>query len=225
MAPKVPAPQEATFPASAYRVGRAAGAVHFSEIDALDAELESVGNRFDVVGGGVMYCATTRIGAFKEVLADFRPAASSASLTPLSTEHLMSVGSVPASWRHGRAIVELSLENPLPFLDVERDETLSFLTTELAEELERLGLENLDSSSVRGPNRLLTRAIAKWAYTRVDENDEAVYSGIRYSSRFESHECWALFSGVQLGSVATATISQNDRDVEAVARAFHLTVH
>ncbi len=172
-----------------------------------------------------MYCSSTRLGAFKEVLADFRPAASSAGLQALSTEHLMTVGSVPASWRHARSIVEFSLDNPLPFLDVERDETLTYLTGALAEELERLDIELLDSSNVRGPNRLLTRAIAHWAYTRVDENDEAVYSGIRYSSRFESHECWAVFAGVQLGAVSTSPISQHDRDVEAVARAFNLSVH
>lgn len=148
--------------------------MHFSEIDALDAELAEVGNRFDVVGGGVLYCATTRLGAFKEVLADFRPAASSASYQALATEHLMAVGSVPAGWREQRSVVEFSLENPLPFLDVERDETLTHLTKELSVELQRLGIEQLDSSNVRGPNRLLTRAIASWAYTRVDENDEAV---------------------------------------------------
>jgi hypothetical protein len=172
-----------------------------------------------------MYCSSTRIGAFKEVLADFRPAASSSALEALATEHLMAVGSVPASWRHGRAIVEFSLESPLPFLDVERDETLTHLTAALGGELERLGIAKLDSSNVRGPNRLLTRAIARWAYTQVDDNDEALYSGIRYSSRFESHECWAVFAGVELGSVSTAPISQSDRDIEAVARAFGLTVH
>lgn len=178
-----------------------------------------------MVGGGVLYCASTRVGAFKEVLADFRPAASSRAFQALSSEHLMSVGSVPASWRDRRAVVEFSLEDPLPFLDVERDETLTHLTVELAEELERLGVKRLDSSNVRGPNRLLTRTIATWAYTQVDENDEAVYSGIRYSSRFESHECWAVFAGVVLGSVSTAPISSQDRDLESVARAFGLTVH
>lgn len=173
----------------------------------------------------MLYCATTRLGAFKEVLADFRPAASSVNYHPLTNEHLMAVGSVPASWRENRSVVEFSLESPLPFLDVERDETLTHLTSELSDEFQRLGIERLDSSNVRGPNRLLTRAIASWAYTRVDENDEAVYSGIRYSSRFESHECWAVFEGVQLGAVATSPISRHDRDVESVARAFGLIIH
>lgn len=218
-------PQLADFPASAYRVGRAKGPVHFSEIDALDAELADVGNRYDVVGGGVMYCSSTRIGAFKEVLADFRPAASSSNLEALPTEHLMAVGGVPASWRHARSVVEFSLESPLPFLDVENDETLTHLTEELGDELERIGVTRLDSAVVRGPNRLLTRAIAGWAYTQVDDNDEAIYSGIRYSSRFQSHECWAVFAGVELGSVSTTPISQSDRDVTAVARAFGLTIH
>ncbi|MDQ1123162.1 RES family NAD+ phosphorylase [Microbacterium trichothecenolyticum] len=221
----MPSPRLANFPASAYRVGRAAGAIHFSEIDALDAELADVGNRFDVVGGGVMYCSSTRVGAFKEVLAHFRPAASSSAFAASTSEHLMAVGSVPASWRHARAVVEFSLQSPLPFLDVERDETLTLLTSALGEDLERLGIATLDSSNVRGPNRLLTRAIARWAYTQVDDNDEALYSGIRYSSRFQSHECWAVFAGVEIGSMSTTPIAHSDRDLETVSRAFGITVH
>lgn len=52
------------FPATAFRVGRASGVIHFTEIDAIDAEILQ-GNRFDVVGGGVLYCATTKVGAYK----------------------------------------------------------------------------------------------------------------------------------------------------------------
>lgn len=119
-------PQTAEFPAVAHRIGRTSGVLHFSEIDALDAELGDVGNRFDVLGGGVLYCSTTRIGAFKEVLADFRPAASSRAYEALHGEHLMRVGGVPAGWRDKRAIVEFSLRDPLPFLDVEQDERSLF---------------------------------------------------------------------------------------------------
>lgn len=63
------------FPATAFRVGRRSGVIHFAEIDVVDAANIGQGGRFDVAGGGVLYCVTTKTGAYKEVLAQFRPSA------------------------------------------------------------------------------------------------------------------------------------------------------
>lgn len=193
--------------------------MRFSEIDALDAELPDVGNRFDVVGGGVLYAATDKVGAYKETIAYFRPAASSLALTDSG---LMNLGSLPAEWRDTRRMVSLTLENDLPFLDVEQDSTLSYLTEQMAETLIELKIERLDVSTVRGPNRLLTRAIATWAYTAVDDNDETAYSGIRYLSRFQSHECWAIFAGVNVADYRIQTIELTDPDLRSAAKQFNI---
>lgn len=210
------------FPATAFRVGRASGVIHFTEIDAIDAEILQ-GNRFDVVGGGVLYCATTKAGAYKEVLADFRPSAKTYRIA--EGESIMAQGSMPRSWREKRALAEFSLHDPLPFVDVESDATLTHLTKAMAEELDELGVTRLDVSVVRGPNRLLTRAIAKWVYTRVDEEGRPLYGGVRYLSRFQSHECWAVFNGAVVGTVRTSPITLFDSELTTAARDFGITLH
>ena len=208
-----------------YHVGRVNDPLRFSVIDPLDAELSDVGNRFDVVGSGVIYASTEKVGAYKETVASLRPAASSFAYENGQHEHFMNLGAVPAEWREARRLVSFGLREPLPFVDLEQDETLSVLTRELAPQLVDLGIANLDSAAVRGSNRLLTRAIASWAYVAVDENDEARYSGIRFSSRFQSHECWALFEGVVIDNVTTSSIAATDTALSAAARDFGLTVH
>lgn len=197
--------------------------IHFAEIDAVDAANVGQGGRFDVVGGGVLYCATTKTGAYKEVLAQFRPSAKTYRIA--EGESLMVQGSMPRSWRDARALAEFSLEDPLPFVDVESDATLTHLTAAMAEQLEELGVQALDVSVVRGPNRLLTRAIAKWVYTRVDEEGMPLYSGIRFLSRFQSHECWAVFNGNVIGTVRTEPILLQDTDLANVTREFGITMH
>ena len=217
-----PRPVEATCPPVLHRVGHVEDPLRFSEIDALDADLADFGNRFDIPGAGVLYAATDREGAFKETLAVFRPAVSSQKYA--SSTH-MNLGAVPAEWRDARRLVDFGLRDPLPFLDVEADETLSYLSGAMAPALEFLGYEHLDSSIVRGSDRRLTRGIARWAYTQVDDDDEAVYSGIRFSSRFQSHECWAIFSGVVIGDFKISTVGQTDPALRSAARSFALTVH
>jgi hypothetical protein len=153
-----PGPETAECPPIIYRVGRAAAPLKFSEIDPLDAALHNVGNRFDVVGSGVLYAATEKVGAYKETIASLRTAPSSLKYAADSTEHFMNLGSIPRDWRDGRRMVSFGLREPLPFLDVEQDATLSHLTIAMAKELQDLGITTLDSGLIRGSNRLLTRA-------------------------------------------------------------------
>ena len=197
--------------------------IHFAEIDAVDAANTEQGGRFDVVGGGVLYCATTKTGAYKEVLALFRPSVKTYLVA--DGETLMAQGSMPRSWREARALAEFSLDDPLPFVDIESDATLTHLTAAMAEQLEELEIQALDVSVVRGPNRLLTRAIAKWIYTRVDEEGMPLFGGIRYLSRFQSHECWAVFNGNVIGTVRTDPILPQDADLANVTREFGITLH
>ncbi|EPR75856.1 hypothetical protein ADILRU_1816 [Leifsonia rubra CMS 76R] len=95
----------------------------------------------------------------------------------------------------------------------------------MASTLDALGIANLDIATVRGPNRLLTRAIAEWAYSAKDDNDEFLYSGLRYESRLGPHECWALFSGTPIDLIEELTISKERTDLQVVARRYGLTVH
>lgn len=55
-----------------WRVERTSPPLRFSRLPPEDAALET-GNRFDIVGVGVLYAATDPVGAFAETMAGFRP--------------------------------------------------------------------------------------------------------------------------------------------------------
>jgi len=210
-------------PASLWRVGRVSDPVHFSEIDPVDAAVANGGNRFDVPGGEVLYAATAPGGAYAETIARLRPSAKMRALEP-DDGHMLA-GGVPADWRWRRALVQVSLDQPLPFLDVEATETHTFLTEAIPHVLLQHGVENLDVADVRGPNRLLTRDIARYAYVAQDDEGHLAYSGIRYVSKVGQHECWAIFGGVSVSLVRTLPVDKHDPDLGRVASAFGLIVH
>ncbi|MGO1851180.1 RES domain-containing protein [Microbacterium sp.] len=212
-------------PERIYRVGRQGGVVHFSEIDALSAADDRSGNRFDTPGVNVMYCSTAAVGAYKEVLARFRPRAK--DYAPLGDDEawVMAAGSIPKQWRDGRRIAEIELIEPLPFLDVDQDRTMTYLTEQLAGRLDELGTQNLDTSVVRGPDRRVSRLIADWAYRATDGDGEPRFGGIRYSSRFASSECWAVFEGVGIGATTETPIRLDDVSFREAGADFGLTLH
>lgn len=208
-----------------YRVGRSTDPLQFSQINAADAALARAGNRFDVPGGGVVYLASDAETCFAETLARFRPshklremAKQDASLD----EGFMVVGGVPADWRSKRLQVTVELVDPLPFLDVDAPETVEFLNVAASEELATLDVGNLDVAALQGSNRLVTRTIAAWAYSATDENGGLLYSGIRYASRLNNKECWAVFQGTEFRETARDTIQITNPAFEQVAELYGL---
>lgn len=77
-----------------WRVGRATAPYAFSwitpEIDARD----DAGNRFDVLGSGVLYAASTPRGAFNEVSQGFRPTTATRAAAAKSQPGLMLSGNI-----------------------------------------------------------------------------------------------------------------------------------
>lgn len=138
----------------------------------------------------------------------------------------MVAGGVPRDWRLQRSRVTLAAPNALPFVDVEAPETHDYLTRAMAAELIALGYERpLDVATVRGRDRLLTRAIALHAYTSADDDGMPSYSGIRYLSRISSAwECWAIFEGTAVTQVGEQPIELNDPDLKTVEQLFGLRV-
>jgi hypothetical protein len=147
------------------------------------------------------------------------------ALPPESDEALMAVGSIPADWRTRRQLVEFALDSPLPFLDVDHPETHTHLTERMATQLDALSIQTLDVAALRGADRFLTRAISEWAYVATDDNDDFIYSGIRYGSRLGPWECWAIFAGTDLSPTRRTAISKTNDDLLRVARSFDLTIH
>jgi len=83
----------------------------------------------------------------------------------------------------------------------------------------------LDISLIRGNNRRLTRAISTWAARQMDEDEEFLYSGIRYKSRLGDWECWAIFEETEVKIVRTQEIKRSNPDLLAVAKLYQLTIY
>src|SRR5699024_10534404 len=115
-----------------------------------------------------------------------------------------------------------SLAGAMPFLDVEHHATWNVLEEALEPRLSG----DLDVGAIRGPDRLLTRTIAQWAYAQVDEDGNGRFAGIRYMSRLGDFECWAIFDGTPVQEAAPPrTIERDDPVLRKVANAFELTIH
>ncbi|WP_443069958.1 RES domain-containing protein [Subtercola sp. YIM 133946] len=148
-------------PLSLSRVERVDPPLRFSRLNPIDALNPRAGNRFDVPGAGVLYGATTDTGAYAETLASFRPKASMRRSVAARENDVGRVlpGQVPGEWFSSRRLRTFHVSGALPFVDIESPATHTFLTENAAKVLVQQGLENVDASHVRGPDRLLTRAI------------------------------------------------------------------
>ncbi|MFN0073349.1 MAG: hypothetical protein ACKVVP_17855 [Chloroflexota bacterium] len=77
------------------------------------------------------------------------------------------------------------------WLDLRAIETREALRAELAKLLVELGLPDLDLSTVLGPWRRLTQAVARWA-------SDHGYAGVVYASRLDARlHCSAVFEGAR----------------------------
>ncbi len=219
-------PATATPPDVIHRVARRRGLLGFSTISPVDAALPKAGNRFDVVGGGVLYAGSTPEACYAETLARFRPTPKIRELLKNENEHFMVTGGVPQDWRLQRTMGDLTLENPLPFLDVEDPATHDYLSEVLAPNLVALGYDDpLDLSDICNHDRRLSRAIALHAYTATETDGTPTYSGMRYMSRIKSGwECWAIFEGTNIEIVDERSIELSDPDLKKIADLWGLRV-
>lgn len=211
-------------PPELYRIARRDSVLTHSRISPADAGLPHAGNRFDVAGGGLLYLGSTAEGCFAETLARFRPTAAMRAIVADEDSGFVVCGGVPQDWRAQRLLAAVEAIDPLPFVDVEDPATHEYLTAVMAPQLETLGVTQLDVASLRGTNRLLTRAISTWAYAATDDDGNPRYSGLRYKSRLGDHECWAVFDGTLLEVRAPQTIELANPDLQNVARLFGLRI-
>lgn len=191
----------------------------------------------------VIYCATQRTATFGETIARFR--VSLALLNALQNidddepiaESLRGVvdpddprhGLLPADWRMRRRIGHTMLEPSLRFADLNHPETMQSLRTALSALADRLGLNDVDLSSVTSPQRRFTQGIARYIYEQVDEMGRPRFAGIRYPSRLNPEwECWAIFDGrirhLPGWPNIPTSFFPDDADLQEVARLFGLTI-
>jgi hypothetical protein len=218
-------------PEEVFRIGRRTDPKRFSTITPDDAVLPRAGNRYDVPGGAVLYAATQARACFGETLARYRPSPKMRQVLEAAADvdlddegNFMVTGGITTDWRLIRTVLSLAIRDPLPFLDVEEPETHAFLSEELTQKFVAIGLnENLDLGDIHTRDRRISRTIAEWAYTAVDENGEFRFSGIRYLSRLSlDWECWAIFDGSHVEELARRSIELSDPDLQAVAAMWDL---
>lgn len=227
-------------PKELWRIGRGPDPLAGRRADKQTLGSSRAGNRFDSRSGNyaVLYFGSSAEVCFGETLARFRPSPALIALIGDDWNRLghMEVGAVPADWRILRTLVKVRPPTDALFLDVEARETHQFLRTELAIGLAELGVQDLDVSVIRGPNRRVTRLISEWAYNamRDEWEDEAtgeidgepMFAGIRYLSRIDTTwECWAVFDDIELEVLDLQPITRDMPDLDKIVKQFGLVLH
>lgn len=204
-----------------FRLGRSDNPLRFAEIAPGDAALPAGGNRFDVVGGLVLYAADSAETAFHELLRESRPDA--ASLADPDPEK-RAANVVTAAWRARKLLVEFSLDDPFPFLDLSHPATHAVLTAELAAELAARGVDRVDVGVTLSRDRTLTRLFSHWAYVQWGEDGLPLYGGVAYPSRTDSRQCFAIFSWQDPIDAVAHVISADEPALLAAAEHYGLEI-
>jgi len=149
------------------------------------------GNRFDdpMRVYRVLYASSQRLGCFIETLARFRVDVSfiaDLALMENGEDDFTALGTVRRAWIKGRCIGAATVGGE--YADIYALGWVSHLRTALAEIAVRLGMEDVDLSSLeRAEPRQLTQHAGRNAF-------ELGYAGVYYHSRYgHSIENWAIF--------------------------------
>ena len=196
-----------------------------------DLDDPRLGTRFASALGdyGVLYFGTDLECCFGETLARFRPdpevLAAIGDDWKTSASEFMEIGAVPADWRHRRLAVRVAVPQNARFVDVEDLRTRQVMRSHLAEALVAYGYRDLDVSTIRGPDRRMTRLVSQ-AIHDFAVAETVPIAGIRYDSRVRTGwEAWAVFDFVPLTELERIPITRDMAALDKVARLFGLVVH
>ncbi len=207
----------------------------------------------DMPGPGwfrVVYCASDRSVAFREVLARFRPSVPvlmdlrrrpEGDADPLLRIDLGDAvdfhegevrGIVHREWRWLRHVGHLLFADPPRCANLaEPDSWMHLLSVPAIQDVAHaLGVvDGIDLGTVMSQHRSLTQACAGYIYGLRDENGTPRFAGIKYRSRFGSErqwECRAFFgdrvSRLQAGN--SRPIRHDDPYLISTARSFNLAI-
>lgn len=132
----------------------------------------------------------------------------------LDEEAGFSVG-IPGDWRFNRRIYDLKVDTELPFVDISDHRTWKWLEDRLKGLLYERGFDHIEAKEVYSNDRSLTRAFAAELYTAVDDDSSPMFAGIRYESKLNNGECWAIFedSAVEVEVQNEQVIDIDDPDL------------
>jgi hypothetical protein len=164
-------------------------------------EDRTFGNRWDDPRGvyRVIYAASSRLGAFVEVFARFRPDPHVArELAEIRGDagDALPPGCIERSWCASRRIGSASVRGT--FVEIGHSESLAELHAALAPRLRHYRIRELDGAAIRlrAPRRL-TQEISRYVYERTTARGARAFDGISYLSRLgDEFRNWALFEPV-----------------------------
>jgi len=159
-----------------------------------------------------VYLAQTAEGAYAEVLAYAKrrlgqqdPLSEDAAAVGLSVGEFvglvgqewaerqhMGVGHLPSSWRIERRLYRVTLAGPGWWVDVEHPDSLATLEAALEDELATLGVPALTVGALRGDDRRVTTAVARWVHG-VHLDDGSTPAGVAYYSKHGTGLCRAYW--------------------------------
>lgn len=180
----------------------------------------------------VIYCASSRAGAFGETIAHFRKSVILLSGLryiedddPLAPD--LVGGLLPEEWRLNRRIGSTQLNASLKFANLENARSATLLRREMAPLLAEFGLEDLDFGDLLGRDRRITQNAARCVYRAADDTGAPVFAGIRYASRLNvGWELWAVFADRMVHEPGDLyqTISKDDPDLRGAAELLDIEV-
>jgi hypothetical protein len=157
------------------------------------------GNRWDDPRGvyRVVYASSSRLGAFMEVLARFRPDPGIVSalmgIEGPDEDPTHSPGELGNEWLANRCLGIAHCEGS--FVDVGHSTSLARLRVALASRLVHHGLSDLDAATVRlSAPRRFTQEISRYVYDRSTSTRTRSLVGLAYRSRLgDEFQNWAIF--------------------------------
>lgn len=218
-------------------------------------------HRFDTIGGRTLYLSASTQTAFAEVLAPLRVQisklgglAKDAHSLGLTTEEFleliqkewlaqghMATGLVPVSWREERQLHLVAPPIRGYWIDIESPYSISAISTLLqspknswvASELGKLGVNELDTGLLRGPNREATVILSSLLRTTTLQGGNPPL-GLAYESKHGLGRCFATYydhhrdikgaEGEYPTIISSQHIPQFHPDLGAVAKLFDLRV-
>lgn len=182
------------------------------------------GNRWDDPQGlyRVLYASSSKLGAFMEVLARFRPDPHILeALKEIEDEDgpaFQSPGELDVAWLRNRCLGDAEVTGD--FVDVGHGASLAHLRSALASRVLHHGLDDLDAAAVRlSAPRRFTQEISRYVYDRSTPEGQRRFAGIAYRSRLgDEFQNWAIFeapgSAVPWeGATGIAAIEPDDPDL------------
>jgi hypothetical protein len=136
-------------------------------------------------------------------------------------------GLVRHDWYAARCIGSARLDTRMRIVNLFDGATVQHLRRALASVAIQLGIDDIDYSTIVGPDRRFTQAVANYFYEQIDDAiDQPACDGLYYRSRYNQEwECWALFDRrLELSDTQVAPINIADADFVEAANLLHLSI-